>query len=492
MSKFNKTKVAAQPDAVTYEGGATFTKNLEQDWLNNLFSNMLEKRFYESSDEQLERYIDLTEKMLEKYGPKFVARASVFARNECGMRSVSQITAAMLNAAKFEGKRDFFKNYFHRPDDVAEIFAILEDVFKEKRSHALVRGAADYISQLNEYSLDKYRMTKKNWSMFDIINMTHAHSDAIDKFKNGTIEKAGTWEQKISAAKTKEEKAANWRELVEQGKLGYLALIRNLNNILNANVDVDWISNYLVPSLTNDIKIRKSLVFPYQIYTAYKNLEVRNWRVDEGLDKAFRIAIGNMPCLDGNSLVILDVSGSMHGQMSGHSGMSILEVGACYAAAIYLSNENSDFVKLGTYHKFCEYNRLSNVFEIIRKMQSEDGVGYNTNIAPVFKYLSKHYDRIFLISDMQVMRETTWWGKIISDKYNGEAFAALNSYISRYGKTRVYSYDLGNYKTQISNPNRGDIVMLTALNEQVFKMMQVLELGGNIVDYINEKYADVI
>ena len=261
---------------------------------------------------------------------------------------------------------------------------------------------------------------------------------------------------------------------------------------MNANVDVDWISNYLVPSLTNDIKIRKSLVFPYQIYTAYKNLEVRNWRVDEALDKAFRIAIGNMPCLDGNSLVVLDVSGSMYGQMSGHSGMSILEVGACYAAAIYLSNENSDFVKFGTYHKFCKYNRLSNVFEIIRKMQSEDGIGYNTNITPVFKDLSKHYDRIFLISDMQVMCDTTWWGRVISDKYNSEAFAALNSYISRYGKTRVYSYDLGNYKTQISNPNRGDIVMLTALNEQVFKMMQVLELGGNIVDYINEKYADVI
>ena len=415
----------------------------------------------------------------------------MFARNECGMRSVSQLSAAMLNAAKFEGKRDFFKNYFHRPDDVAEIFAILEDVFKEKRSHALVRGAADYISQLNEYSLDKYRMTKKNWSMFDIINMTHAHSDAIDKFKNGTIEKAGTWEQKISAAKTKEEKAASWRELVEQGKLGYLALIRNLNNILDSEVDVDWISKYLVPSLTNDIKIRKSLVFPYQIYTAYKNLKVHNWRVDEALDKAFRIAIGNMPCLDGNSLVILDVSGSMHYQIADHSNMSVLEVGACYAAAIYLANDNSDFVKFGTRHKFCKYNKLLNVFDMIQKMQDEDGCGYGTDIIPVFQSLYKHYDRIFLISDMQVMCKTTLWGESTgSDSI--EAFSALNSYISRCGNTRIYSYDLGNHKTQISNPNRGNLVMLTALNEQVFKMMQVLELGGNIVDYINEKYADVI
>ena len=41
MSKFNKTKTPAQPNALTYEGGDAFEKSLEQDWLNNLFSNML-------------------------------------------------------------------------------------------------------------------------------------------------------------------------------------------------------------------------------------------------------------------------------------------------------------------------------------------------------------------------------------------------------------------------------------------------------------------
>lgn len=53
MSKFNKTKTVAVPDTSTYEGGAAFSKTLEEDWLNNLFSNMLENRFYESGDEQI-------------------------------------------------------------------------------------------------------------------------------------------------------------------------------------------------------------------------------------------------------------------------------------------------------------------------------------------------------------------------------------------------------------------------------------------------------
>ena len=261
MSKFNKTKTVAAPDTSTYEGGAAFSKTLEEDWLNNLFSNMLENRFYESGDEQINRYINLTSQMLEKYGPKFVGRAAYFARNTLGMRSISQLTAAILNPVQFEGKRDFFKNYMKRPDDVSEIFAIVESL-GDKRSHALVRGAGDYISSLSAYQMDKYAMRRKNWSMIDLINVTHAKGDVVDKFYNGVLEKADTWEQKISAAKNEDEKNANWRELVEGGKLGYLALIRNLNNILNADVDEDLIVNYLVPQLTNADKIHKSLVFP--------------------------------------------------------------------------------------------------------------------------------------------------------------------------------------------------------------------------------------
>lgn len=483
MSKFNKTKTVAVPNTSTYEGGAAFSKTLEEDWLNNLFSNMLENRFYESGDEQINRYIDLTSQMLEKYGPKFVGRAAYFARNTLGMRSISQLTAAMLNPVQFEGKRDFFKNYMKRPDDVSEIFAIVESL-GDKRSHALVRGAGDYISGLSAYQMDKYAMRRKNWSMIDLINVTHAKGDVVDKFYNGVLEKADTWEQKISASKDEDEKNANWRELVESGKLGYLALIRNLNNILNADVDEDLIVNYLVPQLTNADKIHKSFVFPYQIYTAYKNLEVREVNTCFALDKAFRESVKNVPGLDGTSLVVLDVSGSMEDRISGRSNMTIKEVCACYAAAIYLSNPGSDFIKFGNDAKQCHYNRLDSVFVLIEKMQENDGCGYGTNIFPVWKMLYQHYDRVFLFSDMQVMDSRYWWIN------NGNAaIDAMNEYMRRYGRTHVYSIDAGNYPNQISNPLRGDLTLLTGFSDKIFRFISLIERGENIIDYINESYA---
>lgn len=478
MPKFNQTHKPAKPDAVTYEGGLAFEKSLEQDWLNNLFSNMLENRFYEIGSEQMERYITLTKQMLAKYGPGFVARASYFARNTLGMRSISQLTAAMLNSQNFDGKRNFYAKYMKRPDDVSEIFAIL-DALGEKRSHALVRGAADYLSSLNAYTIDKYAMRNKDWSMIDLINVCHPKSAVVDKFYNGQLEHAGTWEQKISASKSEDEKSQNWRELVEGGKLGYLALIRNLNNILAANVSEDWIEQYLVPQLTNKDKIHKSLVFPYQIYTAYKNLNARQLDTIFALNEAFRTSVDNIPGLDGRSLVVLDVSGSMEDRVSGNSNMTIKEVCACYAAAIYLANPDSDFIKFGTEAKFRRYNRLNNVFDIIREVQHNDGCGYGTNIVPVFLMLKKHYDRIFLFSDMQVMSDNRYYSNSMA------AQDAMKEYFKDYGRTKIYSIDMGNYRTQIANPMRGDLTLLTGFSDKVFKFISLMESGVSIIDYIN-------
>lgn len=478
MPKFNQTHKPAKPDAVTYEGSLAFEKSLEQDWLNNLFSNMLENRFYETGSEQMERYITLTKQMLAKYGPGFVARASYFARNTLGMRSISQLTAAMLNSQNFDGKRNFYAKYMKRPDDVSEIFAIL-DALGEKRSHALVRGAADYLSSLNAYTIDKYAMRNKDWSMIDLINVCHPKSAVVDKFYNGQLEHAGTWEQKISASKSEDEKFQNWRELVEGGKLGYLALIRNLNNILAANVNEDWIEQYLVPQLTNKDKIHKSLVFPYQIYTAYKNLNARQLDTIFALNEAFRTSVDNIPGLDGRSLVVLDVSGSMEDRVSGNSNMTIKEVCACYAAAIYLANPDSDFIKFGTEAKFRKYNRLNNVFDIIREMQYNDGCGYGTNIVPVFLMLKKHYDRIFLFSDMQVMSDNRYYSNSMA------AQDAMKEYFKDYGRTKIYSIDMGNYRTQIANPMRGDLTLLTGFSDKVFKFISLMESGVSMIDYIN-------
>ena len=124
MAGFNKVKVHG-PQVQSFEGGAVYEKSPVDAWMNMLFSSFMEDKFYESAEDQQERFEELTQAMADTYGYEFVAKAAVFARNELGMRSISQFVASWLNDKSFENKRAFYRNFMHRPDDVAEIFIII-------------------------------------------------------------------------------------------------------------------------------------------------------------------------------------------------------------------------------------------------------------------------------------------------------------------------------------------------------------------------------
>lgn len=487
MSKFNVKK--ENNKAISYEGGSVYNKNLVEDYLNNLFSSFIEDGFYESRQKKMERFLDLTTEVGNQLGNEFLAKTSVFARNELGMRSASQLIASYLNDEKFDNKRAYYRNFCHRPDDVAEIFGAI-DMMGQKRSHATVRGCGDYLAKLNEYQLGKYKMLGKEYNMYDLINITHAKSSSVDGFMKGEIKSPDTWEVKISTAKTEAERAEEWIRLVKEDKLGYLALLRNLNNILNAISitgidDLLLIEDKIVSKLTDETSIKKSLVFPYQIYCAYKNMKVHPFMIDNALNKAFRIACGNMEKFEGKSVIMLDISGSMENRISSRSNITIKEAGACYAAALYIS-QDCDFVKFGTDAKSCSYNKIDNVFNIISKMCEEDKCGYGTHIGMAFAKLDKKYDRIFIVSDMQVMKEVPprWYYSQLKD-----GPASYNDYCKEYGDTKCYSFDLGNYKTQCANPNNRNVHLVTALNDDVFKFLHLLENNQSIVDYIQKNFS---
>jgi hypothetical protein len=483
MSKFNKV---VEPRTIpSYEGGMAYEKNCIEDLTNFMFSSYLENQFYETADEQINRFIDLLDKVSKQVSLEWIAKLSFFARKELGMKSVSHLTAAWLNSKTFENKRAYYRNTMKIPSDIAEVFAAI-DMLGDKRSHALVRGAGDYLSSLKDYQLGKYKLKGKEYNMYDLINITHAHSATIDKYKAGTLETPDTWETAISGSKSEEEKSQNWQRLVEENKLGYLALIRNLRNIVNSSPDVDWIEKYLVPQIENEVAIKKSLVFPYQIYCSWKNYGIRNISIDAALDRAFRIACGNMPKMDGRTVIVLDVSGSMENKLSSNSSLTLKEVGAVYAAAMFV-NCNADFIKFGNDAKRIKLNKLDSIFNLVEKMYANDDCGYGTDIVPAFRLMNEKYDRIFLVSDMQIMSKNSpgwWWCRRQS------GIDTYNRYCEVYKcHPHMYSFDLANYSTQVENPNNPRIHLLTALNDTLFKMLPYIENGNSLVDYINNNFS---
>ena len=481
MAGFNGVKEHKYSNVISYEGGSVYQKPVINEWLNMLFSSFLENGYYESAATQQKRFLELTDKVATAYGYEFVAKCAVFARNELGMRSISQFTAAWLNDKSFENKRAFYRAFCHRPDDVAELFAAV-DFLGSKRSHALVRGCGDYLSKLDSYTLGKYKLNSRNYNMFDLINLTHATSDVINDYKAGCLAAPDTWEVKISTAKTDEARDLEWMRLVQEHRLSYMALIRNLNNILDCKdyISEDWIEQYLIPQLVDKDSIYQSLIFPYRIYTAYKNLKVRNLAVIQALSEAFKKAINNTPYLGGDSAILLDVSGSMDDPISEKSNITIKQVGACFAVALFLSNPtNTTIVKFGNRARKVDLNKFNNVFELIDQLCNNEGCGYGTEIVPALDLISKnYYKRIFIISDMQVMDNSSSWGWA----YKQDAEEYYNKF---FNGVPCYSFDLGNYHTQVLDSSKDYIYYITSLNDQIFKFIGLLESNIDFVSYIH-------
>lgn len=474
MSKFNYNDKVEK--VKSYEGGTLYQRNTLEAWMNMLFSSYLSNQFYESSDTQTNRFKELTKQIIAEYGPSFAAKASIFARNVLGMRSVSHLVAAYLNNEQFVNKRYYFSKIVNRPDDMGEIMAAIE-AMGFKRSHALIRGFKDYISILDDYTLGKYKLNGKRFNMYDIINLTHPKSDTVDKYMNGVLESPDTWEVKISTTK---DKSAEWKRLVKEGKLGYMALIRNLNNILDSldYSDDNFITDYLVPQLTNADKIYGSKIFPYRIYVAYTNLKVKNFEVITALEKAFCISVNNMPKLDGRNVIILDVSGSMEQRISAKSTISIKEAVACYATALYLQNPDIKLIKFGEYAQEFKFHYMDSPFSSIEKVAENKKLGHCTYPDQAFQLIQdSDFDRIFLFSDMQLMDKTY--------RYVQANDIFMQYYAAHGNHTHMYSFDLSNYAGQIGNPECKHVHLLTSLKDTLFEMIPYIENGQKLFDIIN-------
>lgn len=75
-----------------------------------------------------------------------------------------------------------------------------------------------------------------------------------------------TWETQIS---TKGNKAKVWEDLIDHQKLPFMAMLRNMRNLLLAGVQPKYIS-WLVKKLTDEYAVTNSRQFPFRFFSAYQ------------------------------------------------------------------------------------------------------------------------------------------------------------------------------------------------------------------------------
>ncbi len=458
MSKFNTT---TKEKTYNLAGGKAYKVNEKFEFISILLTSFVQSKFYEKETDIIIRVKELFEKIKDKL---FVAKAAIYARNEFGMRSISHIVAGEV-AKQIKGQKwtkVFQREVVRRVDDITEILSYYISNYGKPIPNQLKKGLGMAFNKFDEYQLAKYRASDKKLSLIDAVNLLHPvgndkNKEALKKLVDDTLRQKSTWEAGLSAAGKKknvqEAKKDIWKELLLERKIGYFALLRNLRNITEQAPElIDKACELLI----DEKLIKNSLVLPFRFVTAFK--EINDRRIMIALNKAIDISASNCPKFDGNTCVVLDVSGSMIGKPQ--------EIGSLFASILFKSND-ADIMLFSDDAGYKNPNPLDSITTIA------DSIGYasgGTRLSSAFFRMNRPYDRIIILSDMQSWVETSYG--------NQGVIQAFNKYKQDFGcSPLIYSWDLKGYGT-IQFPEQ-NVYLLTGWSEKVFDIIKLLEQDKN-------------
>lgn len=467
MAKFNSTPTIRTTNNSGHAAYAMPDKlKLITQVLTSFFN---EKKFYGDNSTEMQKTI----KKVIASDPQFVANLAVFARREFNMRSVSHVLAAYL-AHEENGKpytRKVINAVTLRADDMTEIMSCYLSMFGKPIPNALRKGISDAMQRFDEYALAKYKGTGKDLKMRDLLCLCHptpktpAQSDMWKRLLNGDLETPITWETQLSANGNN---AETWEMLIDSGKVGYMALLRNLRNIINANPGN---IEKALSTIENPEAVKRSKQLPFRFLSAYKELNtIGGSRVFDALENAVEASIENMPKLSGTTVIAVDVSGSMSYSISNKSNVRCYEIAMLLGLMANKICENSYFYVFN--NNIQKYSVSHRTGILTTALHSYCGGG--TSMELPFEKMIKdrvNADRIIVISDNECNSASGWSTpiQILADKYRKVTGNDL----------WVHAIDLQGYGTQQFHGRKTNVI--AGWSEKVFDFIKLAEQGeGNL------------
>ena len=400
--KFNILKRKPRA-AKNYEGARAWNMTLEMELYTAVVSSMLQDKFYEKSNKSLVRIREL----IARVSPEFVAKLAVYAREKMYLRSVPVVLVVELAASGKSNSllKNVIARIVQRADEITEVlayYAIRNERKNAKKlnklSKQVQKGLAVSFNKFDEYQFAKYNRPG-DITLRDALFIVHPKAEnaeqqlLFDKIAKDELQTPYTWETEFSAlGKLKFDSAElrqaafgeKWTELVMSEKLGYMATLRNLRNMLETNmsaVAIDKVCSYL----SNPVSVANSRQLPFRYLAAYRELggvqSPAASRVMNALEKAIAISAGNIPGFEKNERIAIgiDFSGSMQSAVSAKSKIMNYEVGALLAMMLqsrvydvmtYIFGENWKLIN------FPQTGILSNTDSLVNRIGE---VGHSTN-----------------------------------------------------------------------------------------------------------------
>lgn len=321
-----RTNVASVNTARTHEGGQAGRQTVQQELERAVSTCLLwEHTFYEDGNDIAYRIAELSGKVSV---PDLLALA-VKARTDLKLRHVPLflLVQAFWHPKRLEHGSAIalaVPQICLRPDEMGELIALYWKAGKRPLPAAMKRGLAQTFTKFGAYALAKWNKDAVI-KLRDVLFLVHAkpkdeaQATVWKKLVEGTLESPDTWEVALSSG---QDKKATWERLLREHKLGDMALLMNVRNMVEAKVDKGLIEAALLT------QAEQSKALPFRYVSAAKAAPSLAAALSDAMLKAVS---GELP---GATAVVIDVSGSMDAVISGKSVLNRWEAAGALAILV--------------------------------------------------------------------------------------------------------------------------------------------------------------
>lgn len=414
MGKYNKKTSIKIADLVNLAGGVAYSYSDERKEIASvILSSMINgDSFYETEAKRIDRIMTKTE---DTTLSEFIAKCMVYVRNEGNLRTVSHLLAIGLvkNAKGTTYLRSALNKTLVRPDDATEMVALWNSRSKKSIPNVLRRSIKDTLeTKWDAYSLKKYFGTG-SVKVSDLIKMTHPkevkEGQAImwKQAIEGTLPNIST-SQTVNAGSTGEERAENYKVMLKERKLGIMAALKNIVNIVEAGADTETI-DMLCVLFENERAVTNSRLLPFRFEQAYNMVETLAVdkflvkKLQNSIEKAFIISAGNLELISENETIalLLDESGSMGWSNNMTSGKQPFDIGKTLMASMLVNLDKSRALGYLWADSAREVNISGSPMKFIKDTTTQGGgTNLHAAIADLIKTKTK-VDKLVIFTDMQ-------------------------------------------------------------------------------------------
>ncbi|UAK38399.1 TROVE domain-containing protein [Gordonia bronchialis] len=444
-----------RPSGLTFEGGAGYARDAKSELFLSAVTSFTDSTFYESENERLIRQRALVAKVAVE-DPRWVRDFLRWLRDDARIRTASLILAAEAVRARLDAKapdptdvdsdtprginRQIIDVVLQRADEPGEMLAYWTSRFGRSIPMPVRRGINDAIGRLyNQKSLLKYDGQSKGYRFGDVIELTHPSPVfsnqgnifryAIDRRHNRenislegleTIQKRelltslapevitrmaeqGELADALAGAGMTWEAVPNlvngpwtaklWEAIIPS--MGLFALLRNLAGFDRAGVS-DEAAKLIAAKFADPEEVRKSRILPMRVLSAYQNAPNVRWAAP--LEMALQNSLASIPSLSGNTLILVDRSGSMFGRVSGRSELNYADSAAIFGTALALRAEKATVVQFGSGWQEVEVPKGASVLRLLDRYTS---LGGTNTLGAVRASLRPEHDRVVILTDEQ-------------------------------------------------------------------------------------------